>query len=101
MPGLAGATALGPGRTSNLSAFIKRFNKQNKPRVGGGFKCYVNENPTTKAQRDGATTKTKIHHGGTETRRRSKPIFTTEDTEGQRENWKPKASCRGCRGGRG
>ena len=26
--------------------------------------------------------KTKIHHGGTETRRRSKPIFTTEGTEG-------------------
>jgi len=30
--------------------------------------------------------KTKIHHGGTETRRRSKPIFTTEDTEKQSHN---------------
>jgi len=26
--------------------------------------------------------KSKTHHGGTETRRRSKPILTTEDTEG-------------------
>ena len=44
--------------------------------------------PTTEAQRSGATakTKTKIHHGGTETRRRSKPIFTREDTEKQSHN---------------
>src|SRR5437660_3478796 len=33
-------------------------------------------------KRSVAKPKTKIHHGGTETRRRSKPIFTAEDTEG-------------------
>src|SRR5437660_8877071 len=88
------ATALEPGRTSNLTPCIKRFNKQNKP---GGV---VDSNAMS--------TKAKIHHGGTagrghnqnqnpprrhggtgpqpkpkpttETRRRSKPIFTTEDT---------------------
>ena len=68
MPGLAGATALGPEGLLNLTPFIKRFNKQNKPGVGGGFKCYVNENqnPPRRHSGTGPQPKIKTHHGDTE-----------------------------------
>jgi|SRR5436305_7576148 len=47
------------------------------------------EKQTTECTKERSVTepqpKTKTHHGGTETRRRSKPIFTREDTKEHEE----------------
>src|SRR5437660_4918611 len=60
------------------------------------------EKQTTECTKERSVTepqpKTKTHHGGTETRRRSKPIFTTEDTKEHEGELKPKAHRRGRKG---
>src|SRR5437016_1348892 len=45
-----------------------------------------NQNPPRRHSVAEPQPKAKIHHGGTETRRRSKPILTTEDTTQQSHN---------------